>query len=528
MTATFRRRPRNRSGAQAGFTLIELLVVITILGILSAVVVFAVRGSGDKGKAAAVATDARTIRTAQEAYCAKAGHYGTMRQLTGKDPANGTTDKYRFLSEESEYHKVETGGDALVGGQGSCPGQPSRYTLDCKDGSAPPNCGAPIPSGPPLGKGKWTATGDLPHFSGQYWDMVAMDGSGKVVIIGENDRLSLTPPFPIMSYDAMGEQWSNSTVLIPDGIKNAVAVPGEPTAECPRCGKVLVQTRVQGYEMRGLEWLLYDPYKDRLEQLPASVNPLCYSTRLIPLGDGTLLKVGCDERDYGRLAELFDPRTPGGSSPWRAVANMPQPHKFPVSVRLEDDRVLVVGGGPPPVGEPQGRWESNFASIYDPVSGAWTIAASSKFDHNIVDSAVLLRDGRVLVMNGSKSELYNPDEDKWIPVTGCPCPTLLAGTGSGGILDHGYAFGLLPSGRVLIAGIYNENSSGSSPKYNLATLFDPLTDTWSPAETMPASKEYAEAKILAGRDCGNSCGKLIVAGGSSTTFEETLLFDENG
>jgi len=32
-----------------GYTLIELLIVIVILGILSAVVVFAVRGAGDKG-----------------------------------------------------------------------------------------------------------------------------------------------------------------------------------------------------------------------------------------------------------------------------------------------------------------------------------------------------------------------------------------------------------------------------------------------------------------------------------------------
>jgi len=94
-------RHTRRSGlrSQSGFTLVELLVVIVILGILSAVVVFAVRGAGDKGSRAALATDERNIRTAQEAFCAQNGRYAEM----GDANQPGTLVGDKFLSEPSKY-----------------------------------------------------------------------------------------------------------------------------------------------------------------------------------------------------------------------------------------------------------------------------------------------------------------------------------------------------------------------------------------------------------------------------------------
>lgn len=89
-----------------GFTLIELLVVIVILGILAGVVVFAVRGIGSKGGNEALGADRRTLRTAQEAFCARFGEYGTERQLAGLDPAPDGK-KYKFISEESELNDIE-------------------------------------------------------------------------------------------------------------------------------------------------------------------------------------------------------------------------------------------------------------------------------------------------------------------------------------------------------------------------------------------------------------------------------------
>ena len=111
---------KRRQPGEAGFTLIELLVVIVILAILSAVVVFAVRGVGDKGRSAAYATDARTLRTAQEAFCAKFGRYATTEaELVSEE----------LLSEESELHEIQTAG--VSGPCTADPAGPSGFQITC-------------------------------------------------------------------------------------------------------------------------------------------------------------------------------------------------------------------------------------------------------------------------------------------------------------------------------------------------------------------------------------------------------------
>ena len=64
---------RKRHEGEGGFTLIELLIVIVILGVLSAVVVFAVGGISSKGNQAACNADVKSVETAQEAYYAGTG-----------------------------------------------------------------------------------------------------------------------------------------------------------------------------------------------------------------------------------------------------------------------------------------------------------------------------------------------------------------------------------------------------------------------------------------------------------------------
>lgn len=72
MIATYQRLQRQRAeGEISGFTLIELLIVIVVLGILAAVVIFALGGITGKSQLAACQADGATVSTAMSAYVAQ-------------------------------------------------------------------------------------------------------------------------------------------------------------------------------------------------------------------------------------------------------------------------------------------------------------------------------------------------------------------------------------------------------------------------------------------------------------------------
>jgi general secretion pathway protein G len=91
---------------EKGFTLIELLVVIVILGILAAVVVFAVSGLTDRGQDSACEIDARSLRTAMEAHYAENNAYPAAPAAAGDETPETALVTAGLLDDESQLNDI--------------------------------------------------------------------------------------------------------------------------------------------------------------------------------------------------------------------------------------------------------------------------------------------------------------------------------------------------------------------------------------------------------------------------------------
>ncbi len=105
------------------------------------------------------------------------------------------------------------------------------------------------------------------------------------------------------------------------------------------------------------------------------------------LSTGTVLVAGGDNPSGLRSAEIYNP----GTRTWSATGSMTSYHVRGVAVRLQDGRVLAVGGN------------SQVRDVYSPTTGTWA-ATGTLANINLLDAdAALLPNGQVLYAGGDQT-----------------------------------------------------------------------------------------------------------------------------
>lgn len=190
-----------------GFTLIELLIVIVVLGVLSTVVVFAVRGIVDRGDESAVDADAATLTRAEEAHMARFGTYADEAQLMSSGLLRSPSGLHdvTLSNAATDYEIVGVGSSSNNNNNGPGPTQPPAPTQP----PPPP----PAPTGPTSVSCSNTGTPiTVAGFTGVCYGNQAMISNTILVIVHASDLRG----YMEMYVDAYGGNMTGVLLLVDD------------------------------------------------------------------------------------------------------------------------------------------------------------------------------------------------------------------------------------------------------------------------------------------------------------------------
>ena len=112
-------------------------------------------------------------------------------------------------------------------------------------------------------------------------------------------------------------------------------------------------------------------------------------------------------------AELYDPVN-GTFTP---TGDMTAPRSVHTATLLPDGRVLIAGGSD----VPQAVIPTNGAEIYDPSTGTFAATGNMIFSH-VCQQAILLGNGKVLILGGDGANGRVPNAELYDPATGTFAP----------------------------------------------------------------------------------------------------------
>ncbi len=289
---------------------------------------------------------------------------------------------------------------------------------------------------------EWTIVADTIHPRRNAIVATLLDG--RVVAAGGLDSLTVSTA---EIYDPALDQW----VELPQmnvGRESAMAMPLDDGRLLVFGGGNGVVGGVDGgFELQSAE--VYDPEQNEWVLIDPIAQAEISWEGFVKLADGSVLLTGGDFARPNRFVQLFDP----SADSWELLTELPGPTGGGAAVLLPDGNVLVAGGGlrcclreslvfdidsakwkqgPEMQVErgghvglnlPDGRILFLFGlnpdfpfdppyrggEVFDPLSDEWELVPDFPGVFNIVNQAVVLQDGRVLMAGGRMTEL-NPDQ----------------------------------------------------------------------------------------------------------------------
>lgn len=200
-----------------------------------------------------------------------------------------------------------------------------------------------------------------------------------------------------------------------------------------------------------------------------------------------------------KVTQLFDPVL----NTWSRTADLNIEHPGdPSAILLRNGKVLLIGGINTPFG---GTTPPPVAELYDSSANTWTQTANMN-SVRAEQTATMLADGKVLVAGGTgnastTAEIYNPADGTWTATTNQMTTARANHTAT-----------LLPNGQVLIVG-----GDGSSNAGTTAELYDPAAGTWTATTNQPSALHVHHVATLLSNGC------VLIMGGGNPGSETTTV-----
>ncbi|QBS44352.1 kelch repeat-containing protein [Nocardia sp. CS682] len=247
------------------------------------------------------------------------------------------------------------------------------------------------------------------------------------------------------------------------------------------------------------------------KNLPVAVNWQSPDENAVLLTDGRVLVAGGEGAKFASVSAgaVFDPV----ARAWTSTGPLAQVRAGHSLTALADGTALAVGGFPTPRVSPAG---SATAERYNPTDGTWEPAGTMTVART-AHSATRLADGRVLVAGGradrssttgtsASAEIYDPDAETWTSIA--PMNDARAA----------HQAVLLRDGRVLVIGGTANVGGAGYTGLAFCEIYDPVADAWRPTGSMARPRFDNTATVL--RD-----GTVLVTGGGSSGWIAGWVFN---